>query len=97
MSDLHSIAVLQVFQAKMLKHLDEDGPDPEIFRELRSATGLALRAPRSIGHSIPFVFELNRHLWFTLTDLKDAGKAIHLNAPMSPVGLFVNFVESLGE
>lgn len=41
-SGLHSIAVLQVFQAKMLKHLDKDGPDPEIFRELRSTTSLVL-------------------------------------------------------
>lgn len=35
-SALHTMAVLQVFQAKLLKTLDENSPDPEAFKELRS-------------------------------------------------------------
>lgn len=42
-SGLHSIARNPAgFPSKMLKHLDKDGPDPEIFRELRSTTSLVL-------------------------------------------------------
>ncbi len=37
-SALHSMAVLQVFQAKPLRCMDEAGPDPASFRELRSTT-----------------------------------------------------------
>ncbi len=91
-SALHSMAVLQVFQAKMLKCLDEQGPDPEIFRELRSATDLALRATKmtsqSTGRAMGSLVVLDRHLWLTLMDMKDAEKAVLLNAPVSPSGLF---------
>ncbi len=31
---LHMILILQVYQAKLLKSLDESGPDPEVFKEL---------------------------------------------------------------
>ncbi len=33
-SALHVMAILQVYQAKLLKSLDEDGPEPEVFKEL---------------------------------------------------------------
>lgn len=49
-SALHSMAVLKVFQTKTLKTLDEQ--DPEIFKELRSATDLALRATKMIAQLI---------------------------------------------
>ncbi len=29
---LHVMAILQVYQAKLLKFLDEDGPDSEVFK-----------------------------------------------------------------
>ncbi len=41
-SALHSMAVLQVYQAKLLSAVDESEPDPATLRELRSATDLAL-------------------------------------------------------
>ncbi len=45
-SALHSMAVLQVYQAKLLSFVlsavDESEPDPATLRELRSATDLAL-------------------------------------------------------
>ncbi len=43
-SALHTIAVLQVYQAKLLFATDESEPDPATLRELRSVTDLALRA-----------------------------------------------------
>ncbi len=41
------MAVLQVYQAKLLSAVDESDPDPATFRELRSATDLALRATKT--------------------------------------------------
>ncbi len=41
-SALHSMAVLQIFQTKLLASTDESGPDPVTLRELMNATDLAL-------------------------------------------------------
>ncbi|KAL0150149.1 hypothetical protein M9458_054576 [Cirrhinus mrigala] len=41
-SALHTMAILQVYQAKVLKDLHEGVPDPELLQELRSATDYAL-------------------------------------------------------
>ncbi len=49
-SALHSMAVLQVFQAKLLQAMNETGPDPAAFRELRSATDL--RATKATAQAI---------------------------------------------
>ncbi len=46
-SALHSMAVLQVFQAKLLQAMDESEPDPAAFRELCGATDLALQIKSS--------------------------------------------------
>ncbi|KAL0148432.1 hypothetical protein M9458_056242 [Cirrhinus mrigala] len=45
-SALHAMAILQVYQAKVLKDLHEGVPDPELLHELRSATDYALRATK---------------------------------------------------
>ncbi len=66
-SALHSMAVLQVYQAKLLSAIDESEPDPATLRELRSATDLALRATKTtaqaIGRSMASLVVLERHLW----------------------------------
>ncbi len=86
------MAILQVYQAKLLKSLDEDGPDPEVFKELRRATDLALRAikvtARAIGRNMGNLVVLDCHLWLTLTELKDSEKTALLDAPVNPSGLF---------
>ncbi|ROL46355.1 hypothetical protein DPX16_9090 [Anabarilius grahami] len=40
---------------------------------------------------------LNRHLWLTLTDMKDAEKSALLNSPVNSSSLFGSSVESFSE
>ncbi len=40
---------------------------------------------------------LERHLWLTLTEIKDADKVSFLDAPISPSGLFGPAVEGFAE
>ncbi|XP_016333453.1 uncharacterized protein LOC107681650 [Sinocyclocheilus anshuiensis] len=66
------MAVLQVYQAKLLRAMDESGLEHSAaFRELRSATNLALRATKTtaqvIGRSMASLVVLERHLWLDLT------------------------------
>ncbi len=100
-SALHSMAVLQVYQAKLLSAIDESEPDPATLRELRSATDLALRATKTtaqaIGRSMASLVVLERHLWLTLMEIKDADKVPFLDAPISPNGLFGPAVEGFAE
>ncbi|ROI48126.1 hypothetical protein DPX16_0815 [Anabarilius grahami] len=87
-SALHTMAIFQVFQAKLLRSLDESGVDEPAFRDLRSATDLALRATKAtaqaIGHSMASLVVLERHLWLNLTEIKDLDKTAFLEAPVSP-------------
>ncbi len=100
-SALHSMAVLQVYQAKLLSAVDESEPDPATLRELRSATDLALRATKTtaqaIGRSMASLVVLERHLWLTLTEIKDADRVSFLDAPIYPSGLFGPAVEGFAE
>ncbi|KAL0204651.1 hypothetical protein M9458_002669, partial [Cirrhinus mrigala] len=100
-SALHSMAILQVFQAKLLAQSDKSALDPATLTELRSATDLALRATKAtaqaIGRSMASLVVLERHLWLTLTEIKDADKVPFLDAPISPTGLFGPSVEGFAE
>ncbi len=100
-SALHSMAVLQVYQAKLLSAVDESEPDPATLRELRSATDLALRATKTtaqaIGRSMASLVVLERHLWLTLMEIKDADRVSFLDAPISPSGLFEPAVKGFAE
>ncbi len=70
-----------------------------MFKELRRATDLALRAmkvtARAIGHNMGNLVMLDRHLWLTLTKLKDSEKTALLDAPVNPSGLFGATVETI--
>lgn len=100
-SALHAMAILQVFQAKLLQSLDGGAVGADVIRDLRAATDLALmatkRSAQAIGRSMGFMVVLNRHLWLTLADLKDADRKTLLNAPVTPSGLFGDAVESVTE
>ncbi len=85
-SALHSMAVLQVFQAKMLAN-EEAGLDSASPRDLRSTTDLALRTTKAtaqaIGRSMFSLTVLERHLWLTMMEMKEADKVPFLDLFMS--------------
>ncbi len=78
-SVLHSMAVLQVFQAKMLA-TEEAGLDSAIGRSMSSLVVL-----------------VERHLWLTMTEMKEADKVSFLDAPVSSGSLFGPAVEGFAE
>lgn len=51
-SALHIMVVLQVFQAKLLRAMDEFGLDPASFKELRSTTDLVLLSTKMTSQAI---------------------------------------------
>ncbi len=68
---LHTMAILQAYQADVLKEMDEGtGLTPEAVKELRRATDLALRATkhtaRAVGRSMAASVAAERHLWLNL-------------------------------
>ncbi len=90
-SALHSMAVLQVFQAKMLAS-EEAGLDAASLSDLRSGTDLALRATKAtaqaIGRSISSLIVLEHHFWLMITAMNEADKVPFLDAPVSSGSLF---------
>ncbi|CAM4629912.1 unnamed protein product [Leuciscus chuanchicus] len=100
-SALHTMAVLQVYQADLLRKMDEAGPNPENFNDLRSATDLALRATKSaaqaIGRNMASLTVTERHLWLTLSDMKESDRATFLDTPVAPSGLFGPAVKGFSE
>ncbi len=99
-SALYSIAVLQVFQAKMLAS-EEASLDAALHRDLRSATDLALHATKdtaqAIGRSMSSLIVLERHFWLMMTEIKEADKVPFLDAPVSSGSLFGPAVEGFAE
>ncbi len=97
---LHTMAVLQAYQADLLKDLSTGGSiDEEAFLELRRATDLSLCATkqtaRAIGHSMAAMVSTERHLWLKLTGIKDKDRTFLLDAPISPSGLFGDAVNTV--
>ncbi len=92
-SCLHTMAVLQAYQADLLKELDEgEGINAEKISELRKTADLSLRATketaRAIGRTMAALVVAEKHLWLTLSDIKDCDRVFLLDAPLSPSGLF---------
>ncbi|KAL0183542.1 hypothetical protein M9458_019238, partial [Cirrhinus mrigala] len=91
----------QAASAKLLAETDKSALDTATLTELRSATDLALRATKAtaqaIGRSMASLVVLERHLWLTLTEIKDADKVPILDAPVSPTGLFGPAVEGFAK
>ncbi len=83
---LHTMAILQAYQADVLKEMDEGtGLTPEAVKELRRATDLALRATkhtaRAVGRSMAASVAAERHLWPNLTKIREREKVFLLDAP----------------
>ncbi|KAL0150800.1 hypothetical protein M9458_053882, partial [Cirrhinus mrigala] len=67
-ASLHTIVVLQTYQADLLKDLDKgQGLSPEEVAELRCTTDLAIRttkqATAAMGRSMGAMVVTERHLW----------------------------------
>jgi hypothetical protein len=97
---LHTMAVLQAYQADLLKELDEgEGPSRDDIAELRRTADLALRATketaRAIGRSMSALVAAERHLWLTLSDIKEKDRVFLLDAPLAPSGLFGDAVNTV--
>ncbi|KAL0153006.1 hypothetical protein M9458_051710, partial [Cirrhinus mrigala] len=86
-ASLHTMAVLQAYQADLLK--------------LRRTMDLALRATKQattvMGRSMVAMVVTERHLWVNLADLGKKEKGFLLDAPVSPSELFGTSVETVIE
>lgn len=100
-SVLHKIAVLQVFQVKLLQSLDSGIINGDAVKDLLVATDFALMAAKrsalAIGRSMGFMVVLHWHQWLILVDLKNSDRKTLLNAPITPSSLFGDTVESSAE
>ncbi len=80
---------------------EEAGLDAASIRDLRSATDLALRATKAtaqaIVRSMSSLLVLKRHLWLTMTEVKEADKVSFLDAPVSSGSLFGPAMEGITE
>ncbi|KAL0170931.1 hypothetical protein M9458_035527, partial [Cirrhinus mrigala] len=94
---LHTMSVLQAYQADLLKELDEC--EKVDLSELRRTADLALRATketaRAVGRSMAAMVAAERHLWLTLSDMKEKDRVFLLDAPLAPSGLFGDAVDSV--
>ncbi|KAL0170996.1 hypothetical protein M9458_035592, partial [Cirrhinus mrigala] len=97
----HAMAILQVYQAKVLKDLHEGVPDPELLQELRSVTDYALRATKvtaqALGRAMSTMVVQERHLWLNLAEMRDAEKVRFLDASIPQAGLFGKTVEEVAQ
>ncbi|KAI2645180.1 Lamina-associated polypeptide 2, isoform alpha [Labeo rohita] len=101
-ASLHTMAVLQAYQADLLKDLDKgQGLSPDEVAELRRTTDLALRATKqaatAMGRSMAAMAVTERHLWVNLADLGRREKGFLLDVPVSPSELFGTSVETVIE
>ncbi len=99
---LHTMSVLQAYQADLLKDLDQgQGLPTEAVIELHRTTDLALRATKqtaaAIGRSMVAMVATERHLWMNLADIGEKEKRFLLDAPVSPSELFGTSVETVVE
>ena len=99
---MHTMAILQAYQADLLKDACEGGEiSADMINELRQTADLTLRATRetakSIGRSMAAMVATERHLWLSQTSMKEKDKSLLLNAPVSPAGLFGDALISVTE
>ncbi len=97
---LHTMAVLQAYQADLLKELDEgEEVKSDDIQELRRTADLSLRATKetakAIGRSMAALVAAETHLWLTLSDIKEKDRIFLLDAPLAPSGLFGDAVNSV--
>ncbi len=97
---LHTMAILQAYQADVLKEMDEGtGLTSEAVKELRRAIDLDLRATkhttRAVGRSMAASVAAERHLWLNLTEICEREKVFLIDTPISQSGLFGEAVSAV--
>ncbi|KAL0176981.1 hypothetical protein M9458_029311, partial [Cirrhinus mrigala] len=82
-ASLHTMAVLQAYQADLLKDLDKgQGLSSEEVAELDCTTDLATKqAATAMGRAMAAMVVTERHLWVNLADLGKKEKGCLLDAP----------------
>ncbi len=88
------------FQADLLIELDEgEQVSSNDILELRRTNDFALRTTketaRAIGQSMAALVAAERHLWLSLSDMKEKDRVFLMDAPVAPSGLFGDAVESV--
>ncbi len=93
-SALHMMVVLQGFQAKLLRNMDESGQDPNAFKEQRLTWLCTL--PRQWHRQCLGPFGGTGATPLTeSTEIRDTEKITFLDSPVSPKGLFSPAVDGL--
>lgn len=96
---LHIMAVLQAYQANLLKDLSMSWDiDEEAFSELSWATALPLQVTKqihAIGYSMAGMVIPERNLWLNITRNKDRDRVFLLDAPVLPLGLLGDSVNAV--
>ncbi len=95
----HMMSVLQAYQADLLKELDEgEQVSSKNILEFRRNADLALlttkETARAIGRSMAALVAAERHLWLTLSDIKEKDRVFLMDAPLAPSGLFGDAIDS---
>ncbi len=85
---------------RCLKNIKLDTqPYSDDITELRRAADLARRATketaRAIGRSMAALVAAERHLWLTLSDIKEKDRVFLLDTPLAPSGLFGDAVDTV--
>ncbi len=92
--------MLQAYQADLLKELDKGKQvySNDIVKQRRTAD-LVLRATketaRAIGRSKAALVVAERHLWLTLSDMKEKDRVFQMDAPLALSCLFGDAVDSV--
>ncbi len=94
------MSILQSYQADLHKELDEcETMSSDDISELRRTADLALHATketaRAIWRSIATLVAAERHLWLTLSDIKEKDRVFLLDDPLAPSGLFGDDVDTV--
>ncbi len=100
MASLHTMAVLQAYQADLLKDLDKgQGLSPDEVAELRRTTDLALRATNqaatAMGRYMGAMVVTERHLWVNLAHIGKEEKGFILDELVLLSELFGTSVETV--
>lgn len=92
-SALHAMALLQVYQAKVLKDMQEGSADPGLMQELCVTKVTA----QSLGQTMSTLVVQERHLWLNLAEIRDDDKVHFLDSSISQASLFGNAVENFAQ